>query len=65
MNFVLWTRVFPGYVSILKALRARQQDARRPDRSFAEVALANPTMQAVQMSRTEEAAAESKSNATL
>ena len=32
---------------------------------LAEVALANPTMQAVRMSRTEEAAAESKSNATL
>jgi hypothetical protein len=34
------------YVSI-RALRARQQDARRPDGSFAEVDLATTTMQGV------------------
>jgi hypothetical protein len=44
--------VFPEYVSLRKALRAIQQDARRSSRSLAEVALATPTMQAVQESWT-------------
>jgi uncharacterized membrane protein len=37
--------LFPEYVSLRKALRAVQQDARRSSRSFAEAALATPTMQ--------------------
>jgi hypothetical protein len=42
--FGLRTKVFPGYVKIRRILRARQQDVSRTDRSFAEVALAAPTL---------------------
>ena len=49
-SFGLWNKAFPGYLGIRNALRAVQQDARGPSRSFAEVALATPTMQAVQES---------------
>ena len=40
--FGLWSKVFPGYLRIRKALKANQPDARGSGRSFAEVALATP-----------------------
>jgi hypothetical protein len=48
--FGLWSMVFPEYVSLRKALRAIQQDARRSSRSSAKVALSTPTTQTVQES---------------
>ena len=44
------SKVFPGYLGIRKSLRAGQQDVRVSRRSLAEVALATPTMLAVQKS---------------
>jgi hypothetical protein len=45
--FGLWSKFFPVYRGIQRALRARQPDARGTGRSLAKVALAPPTMQAV------------------
>jgi hypothetical protein len=62
-TFEYGVMVFPEYVvlrKLLKALKAVQQDARRSSRSVAGVALATPTMQAVQESRSWKARGRSK-----